>query len=66
MNTPQNLVVLVASEKMHVRGARWLRTLIVVAFVGLISLFFTKPVVERSAYDKPLPMPDEIESLLVH
>ena len=62
MKTPDYFNLLVTSEKMRIRGAGWLRSLIVVVFVALIALFFTAPVGDtRSAYDKPLPMPAGVE-----
>ncbi len=62
MKTPDYFNLLIASEKMRIRGAGWLRSLIVVLFVALIALFFTAPVNEtHSAYDKPLPMPPGVE-----
>jgi hypothetical protein len=43
-----------------VRGAVTLRTVLCGLFIALIALFFTSPVNQRSAYDKPLPLPAEL------
>ena len=62
VKTPEYFNLLVAPEKMRIRGAGWLRSVIVVVFVGLIALFCTAPVPDsKSAYDKPLPMPAGVE-----
>lgn len=65
MNRSDDFASVIAVESIRIRGMRWLRTLTVVGFVATIGVFFTAPVSQHSAYDKPLPMPDEIESILV-
>lgn len=62
MKTPDYFNLLVAPGKLRIRGASWLRTVIVVVFIALIALFLTAPVHQRSAYDQPLPMPAGVES----
>ncbi len=57
MNNPDYFNLPVSPQKLRVRGAFWLRTVIVVAFIGVIALFFTTPVQER-----PLPMPAGVDS----
>jgi hypothetical protein len=37
-----------------------MRTIVCAVFIALVALFFTSPASERSAYDKPLPMPAEL------
>ena len=62
MKTPEYFNLLVAAEKMRIRGTGWVRSLFVVVFIGLIALFFTAPVSEGpSLYDRPLPMPAGVE-----
>jgi hypothetical protein len=48
------------NDKMVVRGAVTLRMALCGVFIALIALFFTSPIGERSAYDKPLPLPAEL------
>ena len=48
------------NDKMVVRGAVTWRMVLCGLFIALIALFFTSPVGERSAYDKPLPLPAEL------
>jgi hypothetical protein len=65
VKTPDYFNLLIAPEKMRIRGAGWLRSVIVAVFVGLIALFFTAPVSEApSLYDAPLPMPAGVEEPL--
>lgn len=47
-------------DKVVVRGAVTLRTVLCGLFIALIALFYTSPVSERSAFDKPLPLPAEL------
>lgn len=61
MKTPDYFNPPVSPEKLRIRGALWMRTVIVAAFIGMIALFFTAPVNERSAYEQPLPMPAGVE-----
>jgi len=62
VKTPDYFNVLVSPEKIRIRGAGWVRSLVVAAFIALIALFFTAPVDQgRSAYDAPLPMPPGVE-----
>jgi hypothetical protein len=48
------------NDRVVVRGAVTLRAVLCGLFIALIALFFTSPVVERSVYDKPLPLPAEL------
>jgi hypothetical protein len=49
-----------AYDKVVVRGAVTLRTVLCGLFIALIALFYTSPASERSAFDKPLPLPAEL------
>ncbi|MDB5932712.1 MAG: hypothetical protein JWQ01_56 [Massilia sp.] len=51
---------IIANDKVVVRGAVTLRTVVCGLFIALIALFFTSPVNERGVYDKPLPLPPEL------
>ena len=57
MRNPDYFNLLVSPQKLRARGAFWLRTVIVVAFIGVIALFFTTPVQEQ-----PLPMSASTDS----
>ena len=48
-------------DKVVVRGATTLRTVLCGLFIALSALFYTSPVCERSAFDRPLPLPAELE-----
>jgi len=48
------------NDKVVVRGARTLRSLLCALFIALIALFFTSPVGQVSVHDKPLPLPPEL------
>jgi hypothetical protein len=48
------------NDKVVVRGAGTLRTVLCALFIALIALFFTSPVGEYSVHDKPLPLPAEL------
>lgn len=48
------------NDKVVVRGAGTLRTVLCALFIALIALFFTSPVGEHGAHDKPLPLPAEL------
>ena len=47
---------LIWNDKVEQRGAGALRLALCALFIALIALFFTSPVVEHSAGDKPLPV----------
>jgi hypothetical protein len=51
---------LIWNDKVVVRGAGTLRTVLCAVFIALIALFATSPVGEYGAHDKPLPLPAEL------
>lgn len=67
MNRPDYSYLLIASDKLHVSGSGWLRSVIVALFVGLTALFLTVPVGEApTLFDAPLPMPAGVVDPLQH
>lgn len=49
------------NDKVVVRGAVTLRTVLCGLFIALIALLFTSPIGERSSvYDKPIALPAEL------
>lgn len=63
MKTPDYFNLLIAPEKMRIRGAGWVRSVIAAVFIGLVALFLTAPVGEASLFDAPLPMPAGVKEL---
>lgn len=51
---------IMSTDKVVVRGAVTLRTVLCGLFIALIALFSTSPVSEHSSFDKPLPLPAEL------
>lgn len=63
MNSPAPLRLVIARDKIHVAGSMWLRQASAGVFIVLMALFFTAPVPAAvSAYERPLPMPEELGS----
>ena len=56
--------LVIARDKLHVAGSPLLRHAVALVYVALVALFLTAPVEVGSAYDAPLPMPDELASEL--
>lgn len=62
MKRPDHFRLVITREKHHVAGSTRVGKLIAVVFIACVAAFFTKPVTEGpSAYDRPLPMPADIE-----
>jgi hypothetical protein len=51
---------ILSQDKIVVRGAVTLRTVLCGLFIALIALFRTSPVNELGKGDKPLPLPPEL------
>jgi hypothetical protein len=49
------------NDKIVVRGAGTLKAFLCALFIAIIALFFTSPVGQHSVYEKPLPLPAELE-----
>lgn len=65
VKTPDYFNLLIAPDKMRIRGAGWVRSVIAAVFIGLVALFLTAPVSEApSLYDAPLPMPAGVNELV--
>lgn len=61
MKTPAYFNLIVAGEKLRIRGAGLLRSVVVGVFVGIIALFCTDPVSDAPrSHDKP-PMRPALE-----
>lgn len=62
MRHPEYFNALIAPGKVHVFGSVAVQHIICGLFIAVVALFCTSPVDEtKSVYDKPLPMPAELE-----
>ena len=60
MNINRLVRRIVADSQVRAGRGGTMRIIVCGVFIALIALFFTSPATERSAYDKPLPLPAEL------